>query len=220
MIMQAPEVIAIFDIGRTNKKRLLFNSRYQLLEEQNVQLPETKDEDGFPAEDLPLLSEWVLKSFGDILSRKDIRLKAVNISAYGASLVHLNEALHPVAPLYNYLKPFPPELQEAFNRDHDAGGLLAKQTASPELGHLNSGMQLYRLKKQQPGLFGKIRVSLHLPQYISFLISGFCASDLTSIGCHTRLWDFEKMDYHAWVYREGLQDKFAPIHSGDFVTVQ
>jgi sugar (pentulose or hexulose) kinase len=111
-------------------------------------------------------------------------------------------------------------LQEAFNRDHDAGGLLAKQTASPELGYLNSGMQLYRLKKQQPGLFGKIRVSLHLPQYISFLISGFCASDLTSIGCHTRLWDFEKMDYHAWVYREGLQDKFAPIHSGDFVTVQ
>ena len=166
--MQAPEVIAVFDIGRTNKKRLLFNSRYQLLEEQNVQLPETRDEDGFLSEDLPLLSEWVLKSFDEILLRKDIQLKAVNISAYGASLVHLDEALHAVTPLYNYLKPFPPEWQEVFNREHDAGGLLAKETSSPELGHLNSGMQLYRLKKQRPDLFQKIRFSLHLPQYIVF----------------------------------------------------
>jgi sugar (pentulose or hexulose) kinase len=220
MTMRIPEVIAIFDIGRTNKKRLLFDRHYRLLEEQNVQLPETVDEDGFPAEDLSLLSEWVLKSFNEILSRKDISIKAVNVSAYGASLVHLDGALKPVAPLYNYLKPFPPELQRLFNRDYDGEGMLAKQTASPELGNLNSGMQLYRLKKQQPSVFRQIRYSLHLPQYISFLISGFCSSDLTSIGCHTRLWNFEKKDYHQWVDREELRDKFAPIHSGDFVSVQ
>jgi len=220
MIMQAPEVIAIFDIGRTNKKRLLFDQQYRLLEEENVQLPETKDEDGFPAEDLPLLSEWVLKSFNEILSRKDIRLKAVNVSAYGASLVHLNGALKPFTPLYSYLKPFPPELHQLFNQEYDGNGMLAKQTASPELGHLNSGMQLYWLKKQKPSVFEQIRYSLHLPQYISFLMSGFCGSDLTSIGCHTRLWDFEKKDYHQWVYKEGLQDKFAPVHSGGFVSVR
>jgi sugar (pentulose or hexulose) kinase len=220
MTMRIPEVIAIFDIGRTNKKRLLFDRHYRLLEEQNVQLPETVDEDGFPAEDLSILSEWVLKSYNEILSRKEISLKAVNVSAYGASLVHLDGALKPVAPLYNYLKPFPPELQQLFNQRYDGDRMLAKQTASPELGNLNSGMQLYRLKKQQPSVFRQIRYSLHLPQYISFLISGFCGSDLTSIGCHTRLWDFEKKDYHPWVYREGLRDKFAPIRSGDFVSVQ
>ena len=83
-------------------------------------------------------------------------------------------------------------LQKEFNQDYDADGQLAKQTASPDLGNLNSGMQLYWLKKQQPSVFRQIRYSLHLPQYISFLISGVCASDLTSIGCHTRLWDFER----------------------------
>ena len=211
-MMQALPVIAIFDIGRTNKKRLLINNRYQLLEEENVQLPETTDEDGFPAEDLALLSRWVTESFTNILLRKDIQVKAVNISAYGASLVHLNNALVPVTPLYNYLKPFPVELQKKFNLAYDADGLLAKQTASPDLGHLNSGMQLYWLKQQQPSVFEQIRFSLHLPQYISFLISGFCASDLTSIGCHTRLWDFEKQDYHEWVRKEGLSDKLAAIN--------
>ena len=48
--MNAQPVIAIFDIGRTNKKKLLFNDQYQVLEEQSVQLPETTDDDGFPAE--------------------------------------------------------------------------------------------------------------------------------------------------------------------------
>jgi sugar (pentulose or hexulose) kinase len=216
--MPAPAVIAIFDIGRTNKKRLLFDTRYRLLDEQQVQLPETVDEDGFPAEDLTLLTQWVSTSFDEIRLRKDIRLKAVNVSAYGASLVHLDKNLEPLTPLYNYLKPFPPDLQQAFNAQYDAAGLLARQTASPELGHLNSGMQLYWLKKTRPALFEQIRYSLHLPQYISFLLSGFCASDLTSVGCHTRLWDFTRQDYHAWVMQEGLHHKFPALYRGDFIS--
>jgi len=38
-------------------------------------------------------------------------------------------------------------------------------------------------------------------------------SDITSIGCHTNLWNFAQVNYHEWVYREGLLDKFAPIVS-------
>ncbi len=217
-MMHALPVIAIFDIGRTNKKRLLFDTQYRLLDEQCVQLPETADEDGFPSEDLPLLTRWVKDSFDEMLTRKEIQVKAVNVSAYGASLVHLNKSLQPFTPLYNYLKPFPAALQKEFKRKYDLDGLFAKQTASPELGHLNSGMQLYWLKNNQLPVFQEIRYSLHLPQYISFLLSGVCASDLTSIGCHTRLWDFEKQDYHEWVRMEGLQDKLAEIRSGDFVS--
>ncbi|MEO6963384.1 MAG: FGGY family carbohydrate kinase [Puia sp.] len=218
--MQVQPVIAIFDIGRTNKKLLLFDAQYQIVDERSVQLPETTDEDGFPTEDLSLLTQWVKESFDDIRRRTDIQLKAVNVSAYGASLVHLDKELKPLTPLYSYLKPFPADLQSEFSRMHDAHGQLAKQTASPELGNLNSGMQLYRLKKQQPSVFRQIGYSLHLPQYISFLLSGVCATDLTSVGCHTRLWDFEKNDYHAWVRKEGLTGKFAAIAAGDSVSVR
>jgi sugar (pentulose or hexulose) kinase len=34
---------------------------------------------------------------------------------------------------------------------------------------------------------------------------------MTSIGCHTMLWDFRKNDYHTWVKAEGIVDKFPPI---------
>src|SRR5439155_3341014 len=38
-------------------------------------------------------------------------------------------------------------------------------------------------------------------------------SDITSIGCHTALWNFKEGDYHDWVYQEGINKKLAPIIS-------
>ncbi|MBC7774716.1 MAG: hypothetical protein H7246_04695 [Phycisphaerae bacterium] len=37
------------------------------------------------------------------------------------------------------------------------------------------------------------------------------ASEITSIGCHTMLWDFQRNDYHDWVKAEGIVEKFPPI---------
>ena len=34
---------------------------------------------------------------------------------------------------------------------------------------------------------------------------------MTSIGCHTALWDYKKQDYHTWVKDEGIDKKLAPI---------
>src|SRR6202035_5980024 len=114
----------------------------------------------------------------------------VNFSAYGASFVHLNQDGRIITPLYNYLKPFPPDLQLEFYEKYGGKAGFSMRTASPVLGNLNSGLQIYRLKYEQPGLFDKIRSSLHLPQYLSWLPTNEIYSDITSIGCHTGLWDF------------------------------
>ena len=50
-------VIAIFDIGKTNKKLLLFDQQYKLLHEESTQINETTDEDGFACEDIDALSD-------------------------------------------------------------------------------------------------------------------------------------------------------------------
>jgi sugar (pentulose or hexulose) kinase len=72
-------------------------------------------------------------------------------------------------------------------------------------------MQLYRIKHQKPELFKQVKYALHLPQYLSLLVSGAAYSDITSIGCHTQLWDFNQQDYHSWVKEEHLRKKLAPI---------
>lgn len=209
--------IAILDIGKTNKKAFLIDEHYRIVRESGTCFPETKDEDGDLCEDITLLTDWVKDSLHELVSLPEYTVVAINFSTYGASMVYLDEEGHILAPLYNYLKPFPQGMQEALCAE--SGGLdkVCSDTASPALGSLNAGLQLYRIKQTRPALFDKIRYALHLPQYISFLVTGQPLSDITSIGCHTMLWDFSRQRYHEWVLKEGLAEKLAPVFPGNSV---
>ncbi len=205
------KVTAIFDIGKTNKKFFLFDEHLKEVYRIYTRLDEGEDEDGFPCENLQLLVEWMRTTFRDAVAHPDFEITGLNFSTYGASFVHLDENGQPVAPLYNYLKPFPQDLQAQFFEQYGPADLWSTQTASPLMGMLNSGLQLYWLKYKRPEIFGRICRSLHFPQYCAYLFSGENYSDYTSLGCHTGMWDFEKKDYHAWVYQEGIDSLLAPI---------
>jgi sugar (pentulose or hexulose) kinase len=204
-------VIVILDIGKTNKKLFLFDEHYKIVWEQSTAFDPILDEDGESCENLQQLTEWVFDSLAELSRLPEFNIRAINFTAYGASFVHIGEDGRPVAPLYNYLKPFPAELKKKFYDNYGGEVTMSMLTASPVLGSLNSGMQLYRIKELQPELFSRIKYSLHLPQYLSFLLTGKAYSDITSIGCHTSLWNFPQSHYHEWVYREGIIDKLAPI---------
>ena len=207
--------VAIFDIGKTNKKFFLFNEQYKIVLERSVQFAEISDEDGFACDDLPLITQWVKKTIEEIAVLEDFTIKAINFSAYGASFVNMGQNGEPVTPLYNYLKPFPPKLNEKFYHKYGGENKISVSTASPVLGNLNSGMQLYRLRYEKPAVFEKIAYALHLPQYISYLITGKAYAEITSIGCHTGLWDFTKHQYHHWVYAEKINEKFPTVLPSD-----
>jgi sugar (pentulose or hexulose) kinase len=210
-------VIAIFDIGKTNKKLFLFDEDYKIVFERTARFIETTDEDGDTCENLESLRLSVFDSLQEVLRNKQFEIKAINFSTYGASLVYVDENGKPLAPLYNYLKSYPEELKKTFYDIYGGEDEFAVKTASPVLGSLNSGMQFYRLKYQNPKLFDSVKYALHLPQYMSSIITGKMYSDITSIGCHTNLWNFEKGDYHQWVVEENLLEKLAPIYPGNDV---
>lgn len=201
-------VTAIFDIGKTNKKFFLFDKNLKEVHQEYIKIPVIKDEDGFPCEDLQRLTHWVKEKIGEVCKATEYEVVGVNFSTYGASFVNVDKDGEPVTPLYNYLKDFPEELQDSFFAVYPEER-NNQETASPTLGMLNSGLQLYWLKKRRPELYQKIHYSLHLPQYISSIFTGKFVSEPTSIGCHTRLWDFKKKDYHAWVKKEGI-DQILP----------
>ncbi|MFL5787498.1 MAG: FGGY-family carbohydrate kinase, partial [Flavisolibacter sp.] len=141
----------------------------------------------------------------------------INFSSYGASFVCIGKNGKPVASLYNYLKAFPVHLQKQFYNKYGGEELFSLQTASPVLGSLNSGLQLYRMKYEKPEIFRNMQYAMHLPQYLSYLITGKCFSDLTSIGCHTALWDFQNSQYHNWVIKENIIEKLPEIKPSSFV---
>lgn len=201
----------VFDIGRTNKKFLVFDQDWHVVFETSEQLPEIKDEDGFPCDDIRELERWVKETFAEAIHHPDFELTGINAAAYGASWVHLDQSGTPLTPLYSYLKPYPEELLEKFYREYGPKETFCARTASPPLGMLNSGLQLYWLKHDQPEVFASIRFSLHLPQYISWLLSGMKANEMTSLGCHTGMWDFTQNRLHQWVETEEISLKLPPV---------
>ncbi|HEX6849060.1 MAG TPA: FGGY family carbohydrate kinase [Chitinophagaceae bacterium] len=209
--MEKIRTIAIYDVGKTNKKLILFDEQYNIVHEKSIQFPEIKDEDGFVCEDVTALTAWVKNSFAQIQTDPRFEVRAVNFSGYGASFVYLDENKKVIAPLYNYLKPYSPALQKKFYQSYGGESQFSKITASPVLGNLNSGMQLYRLKYEKPELFRQIKYALHLPQYLSYVITSQLYADITSVGCHTNLWNFQQNKYHQWVEKEGVAEKLLPI---------
>lgn len=202
-------VIAVFDIGRTHKKFLLFDAAYQVVEETSVAWPDIKDEDGYTCENMPEITVWMREQIEGALKKKAL-IKAINFSAHGASLVHLDAAGNQAAPMYDYMKPLSEEITDGFYDLFGGRAAFSRATGSPVLDMLNSGIQLYWLKRTRPDLLGKLDVSLHLPQYGNFIFSGKKHADITSIGCHTGMWDFGKGAYHHWLSDEGLAHLMAP----------
>jgi sugar (pentulose or hexulose) kinase len=211
--MSAIPVIAIFDVGKTNKKLFLFDENYQIVFEKSARFTETVDEDGFACENIESLRLSVFDSLSEVFRMKEYKVKAVNFSAYGASFVYVGADGRPLTPLYNYLKEYPEELRRQFYDEYGGKDKLSLCTASPVLGSLNSGLQLYRIKYQKPEVFASMAHALHLPQYLSFLLTGQPFSELTSIGCHTHMWDFTANRYHEWIQRQGIALKLPPIIS-------
>jgi sugar (pentulose or hexulose) kinase len=206
-------VTAIFDIGKTNKKFFLFDDALRQQHREYHKLPTVTDDDGFECDDLPALTHWIRDTVARIITDGKYTLQYLNFSTYGATLVHLDADGHPVTPLYNYLKPIPDEIvREFFHRYPEAENNI--ETASPSLGMLNAGLQLYWIKKSKPAVFARIRHTLHFPQYLSYLFTGVLASEPTSIGCHTRLWDYTHRRYHRWLIEEQLDHLFpATVHT-------
>ncbi len=213
--MERIPVVAVLDIGKTNKKILLFDKQYRVVYEHTERMEESVDEDGFPCEDLDALTSSVKNMLSALIERQEFQIEALNFTTYGASFVYIDKNGEPLTPLYNYLKPYPSELQNQLYAEHGGQDVFVRETSSPALGSLNSGLQVLRLQAEQPEVFNQVAYALHLPQYISGLFTGLKVTDITSVGCHTQLWDFTRGSYHRWVASTGISHVLAPMQASE-----
>lgn len=197
------EVVIIFDVGKTNKKILLFDRSLSILHEEETIFKEIPDDDGFSGDDIEKLEKWVFQACTRYMKDDRYVVRGINFTTYGATLMYLDGDGNRLTPVYNYLKPMPEGIVEPLYEAHGGETEFCRNTASPALGMLNSGLQALWLKEKKPEIFRKVKTILHFPQYLSFLLTGKPSSEHTSIGCHTALWNFDKMAYHAWTEQLG-----------------
>jgi len=197
-------VVAIIDIGKTNKKIFLFDEKLEVVSVKKVKFEEIKDEDGFPCDDIEEIERWILDEIDRINELDYYRIKAINFSTHGASVLFLDKEGNRLTPLSNYLKPL--NVKEFADLYKANGGKkeFSRKTASPAYGMLNAGLQMLRLKRNKPEIWDKVDAILHYPQYLSYLFTKKITADFTSVGAHTATWDFDKMQYHSWLKDEGI----------------
>ncbi len=194
------EVIAVFDIGKTNKKVLLFNKNLKLVYQHEQKFNCCTDEDGFECDDIDRITDWIKTELNGIIEAGEYDLKAVNFSTYGASLMFLDAQGERLTPVYNYLKEVPESIAENLYANYGGKAEFCRRTASPALGLLlNSGIQILWMKEQKPDTYAKAASILHFPQYLAYTLNGKVVSEPTSIGCHTFMWDYDNMAYHPWI---------------------
>jgi len=198
------KVIAIFDIGKTNKKILLFDKNFELVYQNSIRFDEIVDDDNFPCDDIESIENWLQNEIAKIQEKEEFNIKAINFSTHGATLVYLDKKGKRVTPLYNYLKPLDHVDFNGFYEDYGGVDEFSRKTASPAYGMLNSGLQMYWLKNYKQDYWSKVETILHYPQYLNYLFSNKATADFTSIGAHTATWDFDTMNYHNWLAKENI----------------
>jgi sugar (pentulose or hexulose) kinase len=198
------EVIAIFDIGKTNKKFLLFDAGLKLVYQEEEKFEEIADDDGFPCDDIDKLESWMQSCLTGTGKEEEFGIRALNFTTYGATLVYLDGSGIRLTPAYNYLKPMPDGVMDGFYESYGGEEEFCRKTASPALGMLNSGLQALWLKRKKQDIFSRVSVVLHFPQYLSYFFTHKLTSEYTSIGCHTAMWDFDNHRYHSWLTEEGI----------------
>ncbi|WP_139959228.1 FGGY family carbohydrate kinase [Flavicella sediminum] len=198
-------VIAVIDIGKTNKKILLFDETFEVVYRNATRFDEVSDEDGYPCDDIESIENWIQNEIKRIQEEGEYSVKAINFSTHGASLIYLDKNGDRITPLYNYLKPLNLEEYEELYDVYGGKEEFSRKTASPAYGMLNTGLQILKLQKEKPEFWSKVDAILHYPQYLSYLFTKQITADFTSVGAHTATWDFDKMQYHQWIQDKDIK---------------
>lgn len=203
--MTMPRHIAVIDIGKTNAKLALVEvgTLHELAVETrpNTVLP------GPPWPHFDLAGHWAFLL--DALGRmhREHGVDAISVTTHGAAAVLLDVEGGLAAPMLDYEHDGPDAAAPAY----DALRPAFAETGSPRLPlGLNLGAQLHWMLKTDPGLRERTAHIVTYPQYWGYRLTGALATDVTSLGCHTDLWNPWKGAPSVLVERLGLAGKLAP----------
>lgn len=197
------QVIAVLDIGKTNKKVALFDMELHMVETRKRKI-EPYEIDGIRVEDVEQIEEWFLQQAKELTASYDIR--AIAIATHGAAAVCVGSDGKPSVPPVDYTQPVDDGVRERFFAEMGSPEDLQVVTATAEVQPLiNVGKALFFLKERYPERFAATKHLLFYPQYFAYRLTGIPTADITYTGCHSYLWNFSKNDWSIVVDKLGLR---------------
>lgn len=195
---------AVLDIGKTNLKLVVFDAEGLVLWEKsapNTPLPAPP----YLHANVEAIWHFVLTSLTEAAGK--FQIEAIVPTAHGASGVVLGES-GLVLPMLDYEDRGPEEIESDYARIRPP---FAESLSGPASGGLNLGRQWAFQKWRFPEEFAKARWLTTYPQYWSWRLTGVAASEVTSLGCHTDLWNPKAAHTSSLVEALGIEPLLPPM---------
>ncbi len=182
--------IAVLDIGKTNKKIVIYNHTLTLVDSVYKEFPPIM-ENGLPIEQTEAVAVWFIQQLTRL--SKQYSIKVISCTTHGASCVCVNKKGEITVPVVDYIyEPGEDFHKEFFSKTSDPA-TLQKETATLELkGLINLSQQIFFLQKTFPKEFEETDYIVPYPQYFGMILTGKPSTDYTYLGCHTYLWNPKK----------------------------
>lgn len=198
--------IAVIDIGKTNAKLVLVDQD-SLGEIAVVTRPNTVLT-GPPWPHFDVEGHWAFLLDGLRNFHERYGIDAISITAHGACAALLDKDLNLAAPILDYEFSGPDDVAE----DYNAIRPPFRETGSPKLaGGLNIGAQLFWQFQIDPDLRNRTHQIVTYPQFWGAWLTGITATDVTSLGCHTDLWNPTAGKFSSLIETLGLTNMMAPV---------
>ena len=198
--------IAVIDIGKTNKKILIYDQDLNLVDIAKTNIEEFRNEETLIHDDLSAIETWILselKKFSCLY-----KIMAISISTHGATFTCCDKDGNLTVPELSYTTDPGQDFQNEFYRQFGDRKYLQENTGSPDFKLLlNVAKGIWFVRKKWPLKFEKTKYIFNLPQYFGFRLTGVSSTDPTYTGCHTYLWDFNKSDYSVVVDKMDIRSK-------------
>lgn len=200
--------VAVIDIGKTNAKVALVDLD-RLGEVAVRKVPNVvSTSDLYPHHDIEHLWDFILASLAEL--NREFRIDAISVTTHGATAVLLDRAGRLALPVLDYEFEAPAADRIGYEEVRPD----FRETGSPSLpAGLNIGRQLFWQQRRFPERFADVRAILMYPQYLGFRLTGILANEVTSLGCHTDLWNPASRDFSRLVDRQGWRQFFPPVRS-------
>lgn len=199
------QTVAVIDIGKTNVKVALvdLSQRAEVAVETqpNAVIP------GPPWPHFDVAGQWAFITEALRRMATAARIEGIVVTTHGACAALLGADGDLAVPVLDYEHPGP----DALRAEYDAIRPPFSETGSPALPMgLNLGAQLNWMLTEVPDLRDRLAHVVAWPQYWGYRLTGGVASDLSSLGAHTDLWNPHAGTWSPLVDRLGLTGRMAP----------
>lgn len=195
--------VAVLDIGKTNVKLNAVTADGVVLETLSVANPVLP---GPPSRhhDLESLGEWVFSGLAALASRHPLQTFVAAGHGSGGVLVgdDPDVAAGAALPMIDYEQPLPEAIRQGYAPL--AGSFFDRGSATMHSA-THQARQLYWMQEHAPDAVAAARWYLGLPQYWAWRLSGVAASEASSLGAQSQLWNVAERRFAPIVGARGWQ---------------